>query len=200
MVAVGSYADQGTVDLSDDVESAFSSRGLTLDSFAKPDTLAPGEHVLGLRAPGVTFIGADGLPIGDATDKYIHMTGTSASTAFVSGVAALVEAARPTYKPTQTKGAIVASGRTLPGASAKAVDATASLYRMTTVNAGIAPSKLLLALLTQLHVLRVRGVTWEGVTWDGITWETVSWETVSWESVSWETVTWEGVTWEQVLQ
>ena len=111
-----------------------------------------------------------------------------------------MEAARPTYKPTQTKGAIVASGRTLPGASAKAVDATASLYRMTTVNAGIAPSKLLLALLTQLHVLRVRGVTWEGVTWDGITWETVSWETVSWETVSWETVTWEGVAWEQVLQ
>lgn len=201
VVSVGAYSDQGTYDFSDDAESAFSSRGLTLDRFAKPDTLAPGEHVLGLRAAGVTYLAADGTPIGLPTDRYIHMTGTSVSAAFVSGIAALVESARPTLTPTQVKGAIVASGRTVVGASAKAVDATAALWRTpAAVNVGLVPSSLLLALLTRMHALKVAGITWEGVTWDGITWETVSWETVTWESVSWETVSWEGIAWERVLQ
>ena len=210
VITVGSLRDQGTADPSDDVESTFSSRGPTLDGFAKPDTLAPGEHIAGLRVKGLTYLGADGSPIGSTSDRYIHMTGTSASAASVSGIAALVLAAHPRYTPTQVKGAIVASGRPVAGSTTKAVDASAALTSMTAVNVGIAPSRLLLSLLARLHMLKGKGVTWEGVTWDGVTWDgvtwegvtwdSVSWESVSWETVSWETVTWEGVTWGKVIQ
>ena len=225
VVTVGSFADQGTTDLGDDRESVFSSRGPTLDGFVKPDTLAPGQHVLGLRMRGQVYLGADGQPIGTTADRYIHMTGTSASAAFVSGVAALVLAKNARYTPTQVKGAIVASGRAISGSTTRAVDANAALTSMTAVNVGLRPSRVLLLLLAKLHLLKGQGVTWEGVTWegvtwdgvtwdgvtwdgvtwdgvtwDGVTWESVSWESISWESVSWETVTWEGVTWEGMIQ
>ena len=209
VVTVGSLSDQGTTAFSDDRESTFSGRGPTLDGFAKPDTLAPGEHVQSLRVGGVTYLDSHGLPAGEATDVYVRMTGTSASAAFVSGVAALVASEHGRFSPTQTKGAIVASGRAVTGSSTKAVDAALALSRTSTVNAGLRPSSLLLQALITSRALRLKGVTWEGVTWDGvtwdgvtwdgITWEAVNWKSVSWESVSWETITWEGVTWAKVI-
>jgi subtilisin family serine protease len=214
VITVGSFDDQGTVDGSDDVESAFSSRGTTLDGFAKPDLLAPGRHVVSLRANGAAnetgrtqnLRQSRGDPTGPA--EYIRMSGTSASAGFVSGVAALIMSDHHHYRPTQVKGALVASGRTVIGGSARGVDAASAIDARGTANVGLRPSSLLLHVLLASGV-KLRGVTWEGVTWEGITWESVtweyirwesvSWETVSWETVSWETVTWEGVVWEKVM-
>jgi len=199
IVSAGSFNDQGTANLGDDVLSSFSGRGPTLDGFAKPDTLAPGEHVLSLRVKGLTYIGADGNPIGSPSDLYIHMTGTSVSAAFASGVAALVAAFHKRYTPTQIKGAIVASARPIAGSAAGGIDAPNALTRTpATVNVGLVPSQLLLSLLSKSGQLKVKGVTWEGVTWESISWESISWESISWESVTWESVTWEGVTWEKI--
>ena len=52
IITAGSYDDQGTPSTQDDRESAFSSRGPTVDGFAKPDVLAPGRRVVSLRANG----------------------------------------------------------------------------------------------------------------------------------------------------
>jgi len=199
VVAVGSFNDHGTAAASDDTYSTFSGRGPTLDGFAKPDILAPGEHVASLRAKGVSYLATDGTPIGSPSDMYIHMSGTSASAAFVSGVAALVASAHnKRFTPTQTKGALLASARPIAGSFAGAVDAPNALVRTSIVNAGLRPSRLLLQILAKAHQLKVNGVSWEGVSWDGVTWDGVSWDAVSWESVTWESVTWETVAWEGV--
>ena len=198
VVTVGSFADQGTATTSDDRLSTFSGRGPTLDGFAKPDILAPGEHVQSLRVAGVTYLDSKGLPVGEPSDVYVRMTGTSASAAFVSGVAALVASEHKHFSPTQIKGAIVASGRAITGSSTKAVDAALALTRMTTVNAGLHPSKLLLQILLSSHALRLKGVTWEGVTWDGVTWDGVTWDGVTWDSVKWDGITWDGITWDGI--
>ena len=214
VITVGSFDDQGTADQSDDVESLFSSRGLTLDGFAKPDVLAPGRHIVSLRAYGAAnenlrpqFLRQSRRhPLGPA--EYIKMSGTSAAAGFVSGIAALVLSDHKHITPTEVKGAIVAGSRAMPGASAPAVDAAAAIDATGPANVGLRPSMLFVhALLTS--GVRFKGVTWEGITWEGITWESitweyfkweyVSWETVSWESVSWETVSWEGVVWEKVM-
>jgi serine protease AprX len=196
VITVGSFGDQGTVAPSDDIESTFSGRGPTLDGFAKPDTLAPGEHVQSLRVAGVSYLDASGNPVGSATDKYVHMTGTSAAAAFVSGVAALVAAQRKHVSPTQVKGAIVASGRAVSGSVTMAVDAPTALVRTTAVNVGLHPSQLLLQILMLSRALKVKGVTWEGVTWEGVTWDGITWDGVTWHGVTWNGVTWNGVTWE----
>src|SRR3989454_7191788 len=192
VITVGSLADRGTPGWGDDRESVFSSRGPTRDGFAKPDVLAPGEHVVSLRVPGAAF-DKDGEP--NAT-PYARLTGTSASSAMVAGVASLVLQAHAGYSPSQVKGALVAGGRNVWGTETPGANALDALTaRPALVNARIAPSALLMKVLVASGQI-AGSVNWDGVTWEGITWESVTWEGITWESVSWESVTWESVTWE----
>ena len=196
VVAVGSFDDKGKADKDNFRESKFSGRGPTLDGFVKPDVLAPGEHVRSLRVPG-TMLDRAAKP-GD-TNAYAKLTGTSASSAMVAGVAALVLQAHRSYTPTQVKGAITAGGVRIDNSKTRVADAAKSIdARPAPANVGVLPSKLLMALLQHSGQLLADGVSWEGISWEGISWESVSWEGVSWDSVSWESVTWESVTWESV--
>ena len=212
VITAGSFDDQGTPSQQDDRESAFSSRGQTVDGFAKPDVLAPGRRVVSLRANGarleltkpdrvVTSTAANLNGIGNNKDNlnlYIRMSGTSVSSAMVSGTAALILSAHADYTPTKTKGALVASGRSITGSVSRAVTATTALTATPRqVNRLLLPSRLLMTTLENSGVAGA-GTTWEGVTWEGVTWESVTWESVSWESVTWESISWEGVMWETV--
>lgn len=190
VLAVGSFADQGTTKLNDDRESGFSSRATTLDGFAKPDVLAPGEHVLSLRVAGDTYLDANGNPVGLPTDRYIKMTGTSAAAAFASGTVALISAAHPFWSPNQVKGAIVASGRSIPQASAKGLDAARALTTAAVANQNVLPSKLLLDMLTKSGLLKGNGITWEDITWESLTWESITWDGIAWEDITWDGVAW----------
>ncbi|HEY6960162.1 MAG TPA: S8 family serine peptidase [Candidatus Limnocylindria bacterium] len=192
VVAAGSFADQGTTKLNDDRESAFSSRATTLDGFARPDLLAPGEHVSSLRVAGDTYLDANGNPVGSPTDLYIKMTGTSAAAGFASGAAALVASSHPDWSPNKVKGALVASGRQIPQASAKGLDVARALTTNATANQGVAPSLLLIVMLTKSGLIKA-GVTWESISWESISWESVTWDDITWEGVTWDTT---GVTWE----
>jgi subtilase family protein len=232
IITAGSFDDQGTPSAQDDRESAFSSRGQTVDGYAKPDVLAPGRRVVSLRANGsrlevtgldevaryaTTGVGAgvngdvnstgNGNGNGNSNGKgnkstnsnlYVRMSGTSVSSAMVSGVAALILSVHTNYTPTKTKGALVASGRGLTGSVSRAVTATTALTATPrVVNGLLLPSRLLMTTLEESGVME-GGTNWEGVTWEGVTWEAVTWEGVSWESVTWESVSWEGVMWETV--
>ena len=215
VITAGSFDDQGTPSQQDDRESAFSSRGQTIDGFAKPDVLAPGRRVVSLRANGSRLeltkpervvasaagsvnVNVNGRPNQDNVNLYIRMSGTSVSSAMVSGVAALILSAHADYTPTKTKGALVASGRSVTGSVSRAVTATTALTATPRqVNRLLLPSRLLMTTLENSGVAGA-GTTWEGVTWEGVTWESVTWERVSWESVTWESISWEGVMWETV--
>jgi len=138
---------------------------------------------------------------GDASRAtgYARLSGTSASTAFAAGAAALVVEAHPGYTPTRIKGAIVAGGRRIADTTTPGLDVAAALNaEPAQVNAGVRPSLVLLALLAKSGTTLSSGVSWEGISWEGISWESVSWEGVAWEAVSWEGVTWDGVTWDSV--
>ena len=206
IITAGSFDDQGTRSEQDDRESAFSSRGPTLDGFVKPDVLAPGRRVVSLRAAGpqiapvapVAPVHGSAHETTSSNSLYTRMSGTSVSSAMVSGVAALVLSFHASYTPTNAKGAIVAVGRGIIGSPTKAVVApSAGLAFPRTVNSQLFPSRLLMTALERSGLVG-NGTTWEGVTWDGVTWESVTWERVSWEAVTWESVSWEGVAWEQV--
>jgi Subtilase family len=206
IITAGSFDDQGTRNEQDDRVSGFSSRGPTLDGFTKPDVLAPGRRVVSLRAAGSQAApiqsehgsSQDGKPSNTSNNLYTRMSGTSVSSAMVSGVAALVLSFHASYTPTKTKGAILAFGRSITGSPTKAVIApSAVLMPPRTVNSQLLPSRLLMTALEKSGLVGT-GTTWEGVTWEGVTWEAVTWESVSWEAVTWESVSWEGVAWEQV--
>lgn len=220
VITAGSLDDQGSLAEQDDRESLFSSRGPSLDGFAKPDVLAPGRRVVSLRADPTSrsttedsSSSSKGSSKSDDNGKgkkattsqsfdatlYLRMSGTSVSSAMTAGVAALVLSHHRDYSPTKIKSAIVGSGRNVTGSPRQAVDAMKALSASARgVNSGLLPSRLLMTTLVKSGVAG-NGTTWEGVTWEGVTWEAVTWEAVTWEGVSWESVSWESVSWEGVM-
>jgi serine protease AprX len=140
VISVGGLDDRGTRSRDDDILAPWSSRGTTQDGFAKPDVLAPG-----LRLVSTLAIGSDfeklcrRCIVGRA---YFRLSGTSMSTAVVSGVAALMLEKRPNLTPNQVKGAILSTRYNVPGTGA-AVDALAALDGTGSANQGLTPNRLI---------------------------------------------------------
>ena len=123
---------------------AWSSRGPDFAGRAKPDLVAPGVGMVGLRAPGSTIDAAN--PAARVGDRYFRGSGSSMSTAVVAGAAALVAAAHPDWGPDRIKAALTGTasplGQPAPaGAGAGALDVAAALAAGTarTANADLFP-------------------------------------------------------------
>lgn len=109
VLTVGAVDDRGTPGRGDDQAPAFSGRGPTAEGIAKPDVVAPGAHVVSLRAPGSTLERA--FPTSDTSSPYRTGSGTSMAAAVVSGAAALALQANPELTPDQLKHALRADSR-----------------------------------------------------------------------------------------
>ncbi len=105
VLTVGTTDDRETPATADDRVPRFSSRGGP--GLAKPDVVAPGAHVVSLRAVGSTVDGV-GTPL-DGT--YRRGSGTSMSAAVVSGAVALLREVQPTWTPDQVKHALRTTAR-----------------------------------------------------------------------------------------
>lgn len=103
VITVGASNDEGTLDVSDDRVPGFSSRGTTRSNgLAKPDLVSPGLHTIGLRSPGSAIdqkYGSHAVVDG----AYFRGSGTSMSTASISGVVALMLQKNPNLTPDQVK-------------------------------------------------------------------------------------------------
>jgi serine protease AprX len=112
VMAVGAAEPNGTLSLSDDTVAAFSSGG---DANRRPDVVAPGTSILGLRDPGsyidTTYPSAR---VGD-TPRLFKGSGTSQAAAVVSGAAALLLQQRPSIKPDQLKKLLTSTAVNLKG-------------------------------------------------------------------------------------
>jgi serine protease AprX len=133
----------GAVDAGGQVPS-WSSRGPDFAARAKPDLVAPGVGLVGLRAPGSTIDAAN--PAARVGDRYFRGSGSSMSTAVVAGAAALVAAAHPDWGPDRIKAALTGTasplGQPAPaGSGAGALDVGAALASGTarTANADLFP-------------------------------------------------------------
>ena len=102
IITVGAFTDHRTPqDLGDDYIPDFSAAGPTLDAFVKPDVIAPGAHVVSLMRPN-TYL-RDEYPERRVNGRYFEMSGTSMSTAVVSGIAALILDENPDLTPDEVK-------------------------------------------------------------------------------------------------
>jgi serine protease AprX len=93
---------------------AWSGRGRDFAGRPKPDLLAAGVDVVGLRAPGSTVDLAN--PAARVGDAYFRGSGTSMSTALVAGAAAAVAAAHADWGPDVVKAALARSTHAHAGA------------------------------------------------------------------------------------
>jgi len=140
VISVGGIDDRGTRTRDDDILAPWSSRGVTQDGVQKPDLLAPGHRLVSTLAIGSDFEKlCRKCIVGRA---YFRLSGTSMSTAVVSGVAALMLEKRPGLTPNQVKGAMVSTLYNVPGTGA-AVDALAALDGTGTANQGLTPNRLI---------------------------------------------------------
>jgi serine protease AprX len=109
VITAGATDDRGTTSLSDDLLPDFSGRGPTAaDGLAKPDLVAPGAHMISLRAPGSTI---DTRFPWYVDGSYRRGSGTSMATGVVSGAAALMVQANPSITPDRAKFALLATAR-----------------------------------------------------------------------------------------
>jgi len=220
VITAGASNDKTTLTLGDDKVATFSGGGLTPDLVSKPDVYAPGRSVVSSRSPGSAVDVAN--PSSAIGDSYGRGSGTSFSTAIVTGIAALTLARTPALTPDQVKHRITSTGRpfgltVLPGA----VDAWGAVtsWDNTPANIGLMPATGGGSLQTLRGTACVRaddgsclsdadadallgfdparyfGDTWAGSTWAGSTWVGDQWAGSTWVDSQWAGSQWMGSTW-----
>lgn len=224
VVTVGAIDDRGTAGTSDDTVPNFSGRGPTLaDAVAKPDLVAPGAHIVGLRAPGSALDEAFPRFVGD---WYRKGSGTSFAAPAVAGTVALMLERDPSLLPDRVKHALVASARATASADpytvgAGLLDAAAGVLATPegTANQGLAFSDGSGSLDASRGTLRVETIDVLGGTvtisgeltqqlalfdrvgyttleWTGASWQGASWQGASWQGASWQGASWQGASWQ----
>jgi serine protease AprX len=98
LLAVGAEDPQGTVPVADDTVPGFANRGTATRHV---DIVAPGVHLLGLRVPNGLV--DQNYPSARVGTRFFRGSGTSQSTAVVSGAAALLFQRYPGLTPQQAK-------------------------------------------------------------------------------------------------
>jgi serine protease AprX len=219
VVTVGAIDDRGTVGPSDDQLPDFSGRGPTAQGLAKPDVVAPGAHVVSLRAPGSTIDTRFPYYIDGA---YRQGSGTSMATGVVSGVAALVLQANPGFTPDRVKHVLKATARDAASDDPLAVgsglvDAVGAAFSppagvdnldlaLSTGQGSIALSRgsvqvqadnLLGTVLGSVlgATLTAQLLLWNPGGYSGASWVPSDWYLSTWEVYRWYRVSWYGTDW-----
>jgi serine protease AprX len=213
VITVGGVDDMGTKGISDDMLAPWSSRGTTQDGFEKPDVVAPGARLVSTIAPGSVYTQLCPSCVTDGS--YFRVGGTSMAAAVVSGEAADLIQAYPSWTPNQVKAQLVKRTRAVEestSSSGTLVDASgapvsSSITTTTTVigaeaaadkavnnpingsaNAGLTPNTLLDPATGLIDYTRA---SWSRASWSDAadplraSWSRASWSRASWSRASW---------------
>jgi serine protease AprX len=220
VIAVGATDTNGTVTISDDYVPDFSSQG---SGTRLPDFIAPGSHIQSLRVPG-SYIDTAYGSTGGINERFFRGSGTSQAAAFVSGAAALLLQANPTYTPDQIKDMLRTGANPITGATAQAqgegvlnvVNAANTAPSSTpqsfppstgtgSLEAARGDAHLALNGTTLSGEVDIMGKTFDaaamatleaqGKSWAGGVWNGSDWAGSGWSGTSWTSTTWTGKSW-----
>jgi len=225
VITVGAVDDMTTAGVGDDALPNFSAEGPTAaDGIQKPDVVAPGAHIVGLRAPGSDI--DQNFPHLD--DNYHKGSGTSMSAGVVSGAIALLLQARPSSSPDRVKYMLKSTARAVCGCTANQVgsgeiDVAGALNAgLGLANQGLAKSSgmgsldasrgsvttettddplgTILGGMTTAQLLVFSQLTytlgsWSPVTWYGSQWYGNQWHELDWVGNQWYGNQWYGNQW-----
>ncbi len=222
VIAVGASDSLGTPALLDDTVADFSASA-RCNHCKRPDFVAPGAHLQGLRVPN-SYIDATN-PTGSLDDRYFRGSGTSEAAAIASGAVALVLQKYPNLTPDQVKAFFRDNAFDLSGPGALAQGS--GELNLTAMLAARLPSKYtqkfhpasgtgsLEVARGQDHLTR-DGVVLSGEqdifgkpfdademakleasasSWSGGDWNGSTWSGNSWSGNSWSGTTWSGNSW-----
>ena len=199
VLTVGAVDDRGTAPIEDDRLPDFSSRGPTAAGIAKPDVVAPGAHLVSLRAPGSAI---DGLFPSYVDGSYRRGSGTSMAAAVVSGGVALLLERNPGWTPGQVKEALRTTARPAASGDPSAVGAGEVRVNDAASAAGGVPvipasrSNGLGSLDASRGSVRVQTDDPLGIVLNGLltaqllTWDSVGFTTGNWDATTWPLSVW----------
>ncbi len=208
-ITVGASDTQQTDDPSDDAVCAYSSVGPTqFDEYAKPDLVAPGNHIVSLRAPGSwvdmnfpqTRVAVSSYIPGAspwAQSVYAVMSGTSAAAPVVSGAAALMIQKDPDLTPGQVKLRLMDSAQPVAtsdqyAAGAGELDVAAALNDSATTTGYDASAKL----GDGSTILPIDvGLQWQKYAWSKYAWSKYAWSKYAWSKYAWSKYAWSKYAW-----
>ncbi|MDA0364728.1 MAG: S8 family serine peptidase [Chloroflexi bacterium] len=207
VISVGAYSDNETVETTDDYLKDWSSRGVTMEGFSKPNVVAPGHNLIATAGNGLSTL-YQNYPEKQVGDRYVKMSGTSAAAPVVSGISALILQQNPSLTPDQVKARIVNNATPFAGSNAPSVNAYQAVFGPDQGfdNAGIPRSFLLdprplYAILAAGYLqsqVEAGAITWDAITWDAITWDAITWDAITWDAITWDAITWDAITWDAI--
>lgn len=167
----------------------------------KPDVVAPGVDVLGIVPSGSVV--ARAYPNAKQPGGLFRGSGTSQSTAVVSGIAAIVKQNNPRATPQQVKSSIRdAAVRIVSGSDRLGGSGLVTVpFQLTGTNTGESALDRDLWLVTRdewgdvwnLDLWSAR--TWSARTWSARTWSSDAWSARTWSARTWSARTWSARTW-----
>lgn len=198
VITVGADDIGGNVSTNNDVAAPWSTYGYTFDGFAKPEIAAPGRYMIG-PVPATST-----LPVSRPTDVtapgYIQLSGTSFAAPVVSGAAAYILAAHPSWTPDQVKGALMLSAKNEPSATPMSVGvgladakAAAALTSAPNANAGI--DQFVTADPNGGSLPVFDSAAWQAAATANPAWNTAAWGSAAWGSAAWGSAAWGSAAW-----
>jgi serine protease AprX len=221
VIAVGGYDTMGTATWGDDRIGLYSASAKSKYA-RRPDFVAPGSRMQGLRVPG-SFVDT-WFPWGRLGERYFRGSGTSEAAAVTSGIVALILQQHPTATPAQVKAMLRDETRTIttdpkaegrgalvPEWMAYSVPSSYAVAAPRTFSNGTGSVDVSRGTdrLTRDGV-QLRGEVdifgkaflpgtsaepWVGGAWRGSTWSGSSWSGSSWSGSSWSGSSWSGSSW-----
>jgi serine protease AprX len=197
VISVGATDTMGTATTVDDTVPSWSSRE-EFRGFAKPDLVAPGVSVVSLRAPGSTIDVQH--PDARVGAGYFRGTGTSMSTAIVSGGVAVLLENHGNATPDDVKGALTDSAA-IVGNGARAIDLNAADHAVALSSwwqhfpvAFDEPGPAL-RLGMPWTASRWRDQAWSASRWRASRWTASRWRDQTWTTSTWTASRWRGLDW-----
>jgi serine protease AprX len=202
VITVGAADSAGTVSTANDVVPTWSGRE-RFPRYSKPDVVAPGVSVVSLRAPGSTVDVTH--PEGRVGATYFRGTGTSMSTALVSGAAALLLAHHPAATPDDIKGALVDGASRLAGGArevdldrADRADARPDWwqhYRVAFHGLDRGFDNGMPWTMTRWTATRWSATRWSETGWTMSRWTETEWAATRWSATRWSATRWSATRW-----
>lgn len=216
VITVGALDVNGSPAPADDFNAPWSAYGYTVDGFAKPDLGAPGRYM-------IEWVPKDASLAVERPDAVVkdgmELSGTSFAAPVVSGIAADLIGAHPSWTPDQIKGALMRAATVTNASSTSSGVGEVNIQKAledTTAppnpNAGL--NRFLVAdpaggpypVFDSASWLKIakNDASWNSASWADASWNTASWNSASWNSASWNSdsflsASWNTASWLNVL-
>jgi serine protease AprX len=194
---VGAFDTMDTAGPKDDTLSPWSSRGTTVDGFAKPEIVVPGRHIQS-PLPSGTYLDSVAPSSAWAAPGYAAINGTSFAAPQIAGAAAILFQEHPAWSPDNVKWLLTAKPGPKPKNSTVGSLNLGPVYDFSSTpgraNQGVpalvcAPGGTCLAGSTVAS-------DWDSSSWNSSSWNSSSWNSSSWNSTSWNsTANWDSSSW-----